>query len=109
MSRTILPQTKRKIDALKAIGLKRSSFSVRTPCNSRGEYQDTKVYLYGYDAADKVIENYPELLDTGEFDIVFYVKEGQYINVIIRSGSGRLTICSWSNEAGSDMKFEYLS
>jgi hypothetical protein len=40
---TVLPQTKRMIDALEAAGLKRSEFSVRTPCNSRGEYQPVQV------------------------------------------------------------------
>jgi hypothetical protein len=59
----MLEQTKRAIEALKAAGLKRSEFSVRTPMNSRGEYEETIIMLRA--PRERQVEVVPAIVEQG--------------------------------------------
>jgi len=72
MTYTMLPQTKRIIEAVKSCGFKRSEFSARTPMNSqRSGWELTKV-TFKWEAREKAIERARELAETGELDITIY-------------------------------------
>ena len=60
----MLPQTKDNIEKLKEAGFERSNFSVRTPCNSKGEYEKTRITL-NTEAEKKVPEKAEELKEKG--------------------------------------------
>jgi len=81
--RTMLPQTKRVIENLLAAGLPRSMFSVKTPCNRRGEYQPVKITFTDYPL------EYVEPLRAQGFDVEILHYKGRAA-VFVTEGSGEL-------------------
>jgi hypothetical protein len=67
MTKTWLPQTKRVADALRSAGYKRGEFKVRTPCNKRGEYQETEIVVYATTKAQD--ERLEKVLASGEIAV----------------------------------------
>lgn len=64
---TWTPQTKRVADALRAAGYHKGEFKVRTPCNHRGEYQETKIVVYA--PIEKQDECIDKVLASGEIAV----------------------------------------
>ncbi len=86
----MLEQTRRAIEGLKAAGFERSEFKVRTPRNSRKEYEDTVITIYA--SREKQIAAIPALLASGDFDVIRYFRaDGFEFYPSVRDGSGELT------------------
>ena len=84
MTRRILPQTKRCIDALKAAGLERSEFSVRTPYSKKlGGYGKTEILCWA-PTADRLAA-IPRALQEGlNVDLAYSIKPDRTVWLHVR-------------------------
>lgn len=82
-------QAQRAIDTLRAAGYKRSDFKVRTPCNSRGEYQSLFIVVFA--PLSVQLERIDAVLAGGNIDIQRVTIKGVEKYPHYSEGKGRTT------------------